>query len=214
MDGTFRRSVRWIVVVGLGELVGFLVPATAGVLWSAREWGFAAIVAAGAVEGAVLGLSQWSVMREDMPALPVRAWAGATAAGAVVAYALGMLPSTTATAWAAWPMAGRVAVAIPLLLALLLSIGLAQWLVLRSFIAHAWWWIVGTAIGWVVGLAVFFLVAPPLWREGQSVSVALLISVLAGALMAAAMAAVTGFTWLRLLKSQRRRRRQDDLAMV
>lgn len=212
---TSRRLARWVAVVGLGELLGFLVPATAGALWSERPWGVVAIIAAGAVEGSVLGLAQWSVMREAVHPLRVRPWVAATAIGAAVAYALGMLPSATASRWTTWPVAVQIIVAIPLFAGLLFSIGVAQWLVLRQFVAHAWWWIVGTTLGWMAGLVVFFAVAPPLWQEGQSPMTALLIGVLAGALMAAAMAIVTGLTWLRLVAAQPRRHPQpDDVAVA
>ncbi|MFH8250187.1 hypothetical protein ACH3VR_07470 [Microbacterium sp. B2969] len=125
-----------------------------------------------------------------------------------------MRPSTTATEWAGWPPAVRITVAIALFATLLLSIGVAQWLVLRRVVAHAWWWIVGTSLGWIAGLAAFFAVAPPLWQEGQPMPIALLVGVLAGALMAVAMATATGLTWLRLLKAQPRRRRPDEVAIA
>jgi hypothetical protein len=194
--------LTWVTVVAAGELIGFAFPLTAGILWADTPWAVAAIMAAGAVEGAILAFAQWSVMRRDLARLSVAPWVAATASAAAFAYALGFLPSTYAATWTTWPVLVQVAVAIPLVAALLLSIGTAQWLVLRRLVRHAWWWIPATAVAWLAGLAAFFLIAPPLWHEGQPVAVAILIGVLAGAVMAIVMALVTGATWVRMLARQ------------
>ncbi len=195
---TRSTLLRWVAIVGTGEFVGFLVPAAAGVLWADAPWGAIAIVAAGAIEGAILGFAQWTVMRRDLTRLRPGRWIGLTALAASAAYVLGLLPGATASSWTTWPMIAQILIAIPLFSALLLSIGAAQWLVLRRHVAHAWWWILGTATAWLAGLGVFFAIAPPLWHEGQSTAVALMIGAIAGAAMAAVMALVTGATWLRL----------------
>ena len=190
--------LRWVAIVGTGEFVGFLVPVTAGVLWADAPWGAIVIVAAGAIEGAILGLAQWAVMRRDLSRLRPGRWIGLTALAASAAYLLGLLPAATESWWTTWPLIAQILLAIPLFSALLLSIGAAQWLVLRRNVAHAWWWILGTATAWLAGLGVFFAIAPPLWHEGQSTAVAVVIGGIAGAAMATVMALVTGATWLRL----------------
>ena len=38
--------------------------------------------------------------------------------------------------------------------------GMAQWLVLRARIRRAGWWIIASAVGWVVGLAVITVASP------------------------------------------------------
>jgi hypothetical protein len=205
---------RWVLVVSAGELAGFVFPVIAGVLWVERPWGVVAVIAAGAVEGAILGLAQWSVMRDAVPELRPWAWVGATAAGAVAAYILGFVPSSTAGVWTTWPLGIQLLVGVPLAGALLLTIGVAQWIVLRRFMWHAWWWIIGSAFGWLAGLAIFFAVAPPLWNEGQPVGLTVLIGLVAGALMAIAMAAVTGVTWIRLVRAQRRRTSFAEAALA
>ena len=91
------RLIRWVLLVTLGEAVGFSVPAAAGVAVTAVSWGplatLLAMVLAGSVEGAALGIAQadclfrWGV-------LPVRRWwVAVTSIGAAVAWSLGMLPS-------------------------------------------------------------------------------------------------------------------------
>jgi hypothetical protein len=91
------RLVRWVLLVTLGEAVGFSVSAAVGVAVTAVSWvplaTFLAMVLAGSVEGAALGVAQadclfrWEVV-------PVRRWwVAATSLGAAVAWSLGMLPS-------------------------------------------------------------------------------------------------------------------------
>jgi hypothetical protein len=56
------RLLRWVLVVTLGEAIGFMVPAVVGAGIAAASWRqlpiLIAMVLAGAVEGAVLGAAQ------------------------------------------------------------------------------------------------------------------------------------------------------------
>jgi hypothetical protein len=193
---------RWIPVVALAELVGFAVPAVVGVATvdSPVAVSFPALLAAGAVEGAVLGAGQAVVLRRCLPALAVRRWVALTAAGATVAYVLGLLPSATAPVTATWPVVLLALLgglgAVPLLV----SIGGAQWLELRRHVDRAGRWVGVTALAWLLGLATFLAVATPLWQPGQAAPVTVVVGVGAGALMALVMATVTGFGLVRLLR--------------
>ncbi|HZM83019.1 MAG TPA: hypothetical protein VFC19_45460 [Candidatus Limnocylindrales bacterium] len=195
---------RWMVFVTLGELAGFVAPALAGALLSAAAVNAATtllvMLSAGAVEGTILGWAQASALRKDLPGLPRYRFAAATGLAAVVAYAVGMLPST---------LGGRLAGVHPLILGaaaaagavvLLGSIGTGQWLVLRRVVPRAGWWIAATAGAWAAGLSVFLLVATPLWQQGQPLWLTVVIGILAGALMAATVAALTGLAAARLLR--------------
>lgn len=57
---------------------------------------------------------------------------------------------------------------------------------------------VATALSWLGGLAVFLAVSMPLWHAGQALPVAVAVGLISGLLMAATMAAVTGFAVVRL----------------
>ena len=193
---------RWFAAVTLGELAGFSVPATVGAV--SVRWDPAvsvpALLAAGAVEGAVLGWSQAFALRPWLPALPRRRFAAATAAAAVAAYGLGLLPSTAGQAlldWPVWSLALGGTLAVTVLLA---SIGTAQWLVLRRVVAGTWWWVPWTAVAWLAGLAAFFAVTTPLWAPGQAVVLVVASGLLGGLVMAATVAAVTGLAALRLVE--------------
>jgi hypothetical protein len=203
VDGVPRAPLRgrrlagtWVVVVTLAEVVGFVVPAVVGALTSdARPM---VLLTAGAVEGALLGAGQACVLRRALP-IPSGLWIVVTSGAAVLAYALGLLPSVTATMWSTWPMSLLVPVAGAEGLALLGTIGTAQWWLLRRHLARAGWWILATALGWLLGLAVFLAVAMPLWRPGQALALTVLIGLSAAVLMAAVMSGVTGLALGRLL---------------
>jgi hypothetical protein len=196
-----RSLVRaWFATVTAAEFAGFAVPACIGALTAATSPSIAvpALLAAGAVEGVMLGSGQAAVLRRALPGLPRRRWIAATAAAAVLAYAIGLAPS--ALAIDTWPTALVVAFAAIGGLALLASIGTAQWLILRRHVAGAGRWIWATAAAWMVGLAVFLGFAMPLWQPGQPLWLIIAISVAGGLLMAAATSLITGVTLRRLLR--------------
>ncbi|WP_307829742.1 hypothetical protein [Antrihabitans stalagmiti] len=185
---------EWIPIVTFGESVGFSIPAVVGIATAAAPAAVAlpALVVAGAAEGAVLGLAQATVLRRALPDLSRTRWVLSTAAAAAFAYTLGMAPSTWASPITRWPPVATVAVVSLLAVAVLLSIGTAQYSVLRNVAANAGHWIWITALAWLAGLAVFMGVATPLWHEGQSAPLAIGIGLLGGLFMAATTSTLTG----------------------
>ena len=192
----------WFRTVTAAECAGFAVPAAVGALTADARPGvlWPSVLAAGALEGAMLGWGQAVVLRRALPALPVRRWIGATAGAAVLAYVLGLLPSTFADRWSGWPPVAAAVAAFLLGTALLASLGTAQWLILRRLVAGAGRWIPGTAAAWLAGLAVFLAFAMPLWQPGQPMVLRVAIGVAGGLLMAATVAAVTGRVLRRILR--------------
>jgi hypothetical protein len=156
------------------------------------------LLLAGAAEGAVLGSGQALVLRRALPALTAGRWVAATAAAASFAYLVGLAPSTWAAALPSWPPLLLWPVAAVLGVALLLSIGFAQWLVLRRHLVRSARWIATTAGAWLLGLAVFLGVTMPLWQPGQGPALTIAIGVFGGLLMAATTAAVTAVALRRL----------------
>jgi len=191
---------RWIASVTAGEAFGFLVP---GVAWFAA-WKLGlpplllacVVVAAGGVEGAVLGWSQWRVLREWQPAVTVR-WVGLTALAAALAWACGMAPNTIhdlgAPAWAS------IAAGIAGAPVLLLGIGVAQWSVLRGFVPRAWRWVVANVLAWVIALPPTFI-GPALVPSDAPVVLDLAAWGASGVMMAAILAAITGEAIARLAR--------------
>lgn len=187
---TYAVWVRW---VALGEFTGFLLPSAVGVatvLGGVPQLAQSALlVLAGAGEGAVLGAAQAHVLVPRWPGLGRRRWVGATAAGAAVAWTIGMLPATLGERLTGVPLVVLVPVAGLLGVALLLSIGLAQYAVLRHLVPSPHRWVGVTALAWLVGLAAVFAVMGSV-PSGTAWTVA--GSVAGGLVMATAMALVTG----------------------
>ena len=196
---------RWLVTVTAAEALGFLVPAAVGaVLVDAPDTTMApAIIAAGLVEGTLLGAGQAAVARRALPGLPVVRFVALTAAAAAFAYAIAMVPVLLGTRLTdlPWPVIGLLG----LLLAILLlgSIGTAQWTVLRGELSGAGMWVPATAVAWTAGLLAFLGVATPLWEPGQPLGLTIAIGALAGLVMATVVAALTGAAFLRLLRRGR-----------
>ena len=202
-----RLLLTWVAWVSAGEAVGFLAPALAQVAATLLNPSMvtAALVVAGAAEGALLGWSQAHVLTRRLPALSAARWIAGTAVAAAIAWFIGLLLWSDPEAWTAWPLGAQIVVGALAAAVLLCSIGFAQWLELRRHLAGSGWWVAGTAAAWCVGLSVFFAVATPLWQPGQALWLTLVIGVFAGALMAVSMAVVTGLVLVRMLGAASRR---------
>jgi len=199
---TANRSLdrlSWFRWVTAGEFVGFAVPAVVGAVSASP----ALLVLAGVVEGAVLGWAQARVLTRVLPGLPGLQWVATTAAAAGFAWTVAMTATANGERLATWPAVALLPVATVLGMAVLLSIGTAQWLVLRYHVANAHRWIWATGVAWGVALLVFLGVTTPLWQPGQGLALRVLIGVLGGLLMAATMAAITGAVLVRLVEERR-----------
>ena len=186
---------RWIIAVTVGEALGFAVAAVAAIGAAALAlpdpWRYLALVCAGAVEGATLGAAQLVGMGAHRP--PARLWIAATALGAAIAWSIGMLPSTFAL-----PLMSPLGIVMLVVggVALLASIPVAQWLVIRSR-AHAARWIPVNMGAWALG--VLWTFAPsPIVDESTSFAALIAVYAIAGLLMAATVASLTATTARRL----------------
>jgi hypothetical protein len=191
----------WFWIVTIAEFFGFAVPALIGAATSELSAAISlpALLIAGAVEGAILGRGQTSVLRLALPELPQRRWIASTAAAAALAYLIGLSPSLLADSVSRWPTPVVIATGSGLGLILLTSIGTAQWLILRTQVDRAGSWIITTATAWLAGLGVFLGFAMPLWRPGQSLFLTVAIGLTGGLLMAATSSAITGLAIHRLV---------------
>jgi hypothetical protein len=191
---------RWVLATTIGELVGFAVPAAVGALALLLRLPDAVliglIVPAGMVEGAVLAGAQWPVIRSVVPGVAGRRWVLATALAAGLAYLIGFTPANIGDLSAISP---PVLVAGGLLLGLVfvLSLGGAQWLVLRCHLPRAGWWVVANAVAWPLGVAIP-VVALGLLPDGAPPMAWAVTGIAAGALMGGGVGAITGLAlvWL------------------
>lgn len=209
---------RWVAANAVGELIGLggSALALAGLLALVDEesTGGLLIMAALAIvfgtllEGVVVGLFQWRVLRRAFPRITRREWVGATALGAGIAWILGMLPSTILSlTMEASPTPDapvqEPGTAVILMLAAAMGFVLGailaapQWRVLRRHATGAGWWVPANMLAWAVGMPLIFLGTTAIPASGVTVGVALLLlaSVLAAG---AAVGAVHGLVLVRL----------------
>jgi hypothetical protein len=205
--GREPRSLRraWFAATTVGEALGFLAPALVAVVAFDRSpaLALAAMVLAGAVEGAVLGSAQALVLRRELLGFSPRTWVAATAAGTAGAWTVAMAVVGSFTVWQDWSLAVILPGGVLLVAALLSSIGLAQWLVLREHVSRSSSWVAVNAAAWAAGLGGMLLVTTPLWHEGQGTVPALAIGAVGGLVMALVVAAATAVWLTRLLRPGR-----------
>jgi hypothetical protein len=185
----------WFARVTAGEFLGFLAPALTGALTSSAPM----LVLAGAVEGAVLGAAQWLVLRRTFPSLSAPRWIGVTASAAGFAWAIALLAVDHSQLLGTLSFPALLALVSVAGTGVLLSLGTGQWLVLRHHVARAHLWVGANAVAWAAGLVMFTAFTTPLWQPGQPAVLIALIGALGGLVMAATMAAITGYSLTRLL---------------
>lgn len=198
----------WVVATAVGELVGFAVPAIIGpaAAWAMRGMvGTSAAITvvgvavlAGSGEGAILGFAQGLILRRYIQNMAQWKWVLATAVAAALAWAIGMLPSTLQDVAnidiTKVNLIIFISAAVLLGIVFLLSIGFAQWLVLRRHVGKAGWWILANAIAWPVGVTVP-AIGLSLVPDGSPMVVWIIVGIVSGALMGIVVGAITG-TWL------------------
>jgi hypothetical protein len=203
---------RWVVANTVGETLGLGVTAAVAIGLAATgdgervSWIAAAALAmllAGAFEGGVVGYAQWRVLRRPLPMVRARSWVGATVLGALVAWSLGMLPSTVVSMGGQAGGEPPIGTGLQLVLAAVMGfflgpvLGVPQWVVLRRFVRRAGWWVLANSIAWAAGMPLIFLVAGSLPPEpSPAVAVAAVVAACAGA--GAVVGAVHGL-WLVVL---------------
>jgi hypothetical protein len=199
-DGT-RIWLAWVAANAAGELVGLgAVGALGGVAMVALGASAppvlqaAVLIALGGVDGAVVGLAQHSVLRHALPSMARRRWVVATIAGALVAWVLGMIPSTVMqlATEASASTSGAPAEEPPMVLVMLLAAGLgaiagpvlayAQYFELRRHVRGALLWLPAHAAAWALAMPVIFLAAGAMPETGPDAGwVATALAALAGA---------------------------------
>lgn len=164
----------WVGANALAEFVGLgaTLALDALIVWqvASRQTVAASVVAialmtaTGAVEGMVVGLWQWSVLRRSFANIKRRAWVWATVVGALVAWFLGSLPSTLMDMGAQQSAATMPEPELATVLLLAVGMGLVlgavlaypQWRVLRRAVEGAWLWVPANSLAWAVGMAGIF----------------------------------------------------------
>ena len=172
-----RFYLAWIVANAVSEAVGLGTTFAIGFTLAPiieRLSGVAstllavllAVVLGTLLEGVVVGAAQESVLRPFLSRLRRGSWVVATAVGAALAWALGMIPSTVMAltfsgsapgAVTEPPMAVKIVLAAGLGLIAGPVLGMAQWTVLRRYVDRAGRWLWANALAWAVGMPLIFL---------------------------------------------------------
>lgn len=192
--------LRWVGANALAELLGLGATFAVDILILTREaeersilaslLGIVAIAATGAIEGTIVGLLQWSVLRRPFRGITQRAWVVATIIGAVIAWFLGSLPSTlidmgnqTSNAPVQEPPQALVllmAAGMGLFLGVVL--GIPQCRVLRRAARGAWIWIPANSLAWALGMPAIFAAVDHAYAAYAAGSLAGTAAIMAAAL--------------------------------
>lgn len=164
----------------------------------------------GALEGAVLGFTQWLVLRHYVK--HVGWWVLTTSIGSLVAWLIGLkmsvmlififfdgamsVPSSAAFLKAVFLLGAWVGAVL----------GVAQWLVLRTHVRRGGLWIVANAVAWGLGLLIAFMGAT-LVRPGKLELETALVGLATGTTAGAVIGRITGIALLWLLKPRLLRHR-------
>lgn len=217
----FLLWLRWVVANALAELVGLGATFALDILILARVaaahsilasiLGIIAIAVTGAIEGTVVGLLQWSVLRHPFPLVTRRAWVVATVIGAVIAWFLGSLPSTLMDMGSQESSAPvqEPSQAVMLLLAagmglfLGVVLGYPQWRELRRAVRGAWLWIPANSLAWALGMPAIFAAVDRAYAVYATGSPGGAVAVMAAALALAGaiVGAVHGLALVKLARS-------------
>ena len=194
---------QWTVAFVVGEMVGFLPPAICGATLAAIGVPDVVLVVgltiAGLLEGLAIGVAQARVLARFAPDVDGHDWVLATVAAAGFAWFVGMGGGALMGA-AVGPPILVAALLIPAWCAALLSMGYAQWRVLRRTVPRSAHWVWVTAGAWLLGVmipTVALSTAPNSWPGAVHAG----IGVLAAMAMGLTVGALTGHTLERLLDS-------------
>lgn len=167
--------LRWVLANALSEAIGLGAVLLIGFSLLSRleqaggMWPILLAAAAGALlgifEGVVVGGAQGTVLRRRLPGLTLRRWITATVIGAVIAWTLGLIPSTAMNLASAGAESAPMempewvtyllAMGMGLVLGVVLAV--AQWPALRPWVRRAWLWLPANAVAWLVGMPIVFL---------------------------------------------------------
>ena len=192
---------RWTTAFVVGEMVGFVPPAICGATLAAIGVPDVVLVVgltlAGLLEGLAIGIAQARVLGRHAPDVDGRDWVVATTAAAGFAWFVGMGGGALMGASVAPPIL-VAALLIPAWCAALLSMGYAQWRVLRRTVPRSGRWVWVTAGAWLLGVMIptaALSTAPNSWPGWVHAG----IGVLAAMAMGLTVGSLTGRTLERLL---------------
>lgn len=192
----------WVVALTMGEFVGFVAPAATGAALASAEVSDLTLVLgltlAGVVEGLAIGVAGARVLGRHLAGFGRDQWVARTSLAAGYAWFVGM--GGAALLGRPGAPTALLVVLVPLWASGLVSMGWAQWLVLRQleFVTRSSRWIWVSAAAWLVGVAIpvgALSLVPNGWPVGAHV----VVGVASAVAMGATVALLTGHTLRRLV---------------
>ncbi|MEV3964476.1 hypothetical protein AB0M34_26930 [Nocardia sp. NPDC050193] len=189
---------RWVTSTTVGAAAAWALPVGVYLLApDLSQWKPAAVLLLAAmVGGAGLAGLQACVLRRRLGSFVIREWILATAAAAVLEWAVILLAIVFGAEVAASPVFTQVPVVASGMLAMAFALGIGQWLVLRRWSDQAVLWIWANAVAWIVGAAVFVALAQPLSISGSPTTTFVIVVAVLGALLRGAVTAPITGTYL------------------
>ncbi len=141
--------LRWTLANGFGWIVGMALAWLLSLLISPITQGFTNLVAwgiAGAIIGTTLGINQWFVLRPYSPPSWAARWLSWWVLATILGWSLSIavIIGMGAGLQLGFATTGSV---------IGISVGIAQYFVLRTQVLRAEWWALSNTVAWVIGLA-------------------------------------------------------------
>ncbi len=165
----------WLSFVVLAASGGFIPPAITLAFSVTEGWEgageFALLVAAGLVQGFILGIGEVIALRRGPLRVPVGRWIVVTTVAMGVAWIVALLPGSFGQLdWANPVVLAAMIVAV---LVVILIVPLAQWFILRSRVRDAWRWML--VMGVATALGVGALLSGIVLAEGKATFISTLL---------------------------------------
>ncbi|MCC7445809.1 MAG: hypothetical protein IT324_00260 [Anaerolineae bacterium] len=181
-------GLRWLLATGLA--LSFAALALPWALTQVGNTYYIALILIGVVEGALLGITQSTVLGS---LVPTNRWITVTIISSLIAWALVALAARTPAPSIPESISGipRIMPVVTLWAVHGALIGFAQWFVLRKIVDRALWWIPAGAVAWMLGEATAFNSLIQIQQQGAPVAslimprilTALLITIVTGLVM-------------------------------
>lgn len=203
--------LQWTIATSIGLLLAFAVPFIVSTQFSifAKRYfkdllipsAVIVTVIAGAAGGAILGFFQSLVLKRFIKNFSIKNYVLATAIAIALIFLVISNPK---------PINPEKVNRLLFIFAVItfssvffLSIGIAQWIVLKRYLKKAGWWIVANAIALPVsGLVGAFAISLTQFRLATPLYIRIIIGILIGSLNGAIYGAITGFVLINLLKQE------------
>ncbi len=185
---------RWFSMVTLGGFFGIL-PATltaAAVTQSRPSIAAGSLLLAGIAHGGAVGWSQARILRSILIGFQPSVWTAATAAGVGIGWAVGLSPMLRPQPSANQSTTIQIPVEVAGALGAVLTVGVAQWYVLRRWTDRAPLWPWASAVAWISGAAAFAACTLLPWPQTRGSAVGLAGAALGGLAMADRQRGVVG----------------------